>query len=130
MSKKLQRYRKKSDQYITAIQLDLETDGFSYNKWGAKQKCKQGDWLGNNNGETYTIDKNTFAQTYRKVSTGRYLKSTPVWAEKTEESGSVDTKEGQSHYQKGDYLVYNNEDGTDGYSISAEKFKQMYELDT
>jgi hypothetical protein len=29
----------------------------------------------------------------------------------------------------GDYLVSNNPDGTDAYSISAAKFESMYELD-
>jgi hypothetical protein len=41
----------------------------------------------------------------------------------------VVTKEGKSHYQSGDYLVYNNEDGTDAYCISAAKFESMYELE-
>ena len=57
------------------------------------------------------------------------MKTTPIWAEKAEEAGSVVTKEGESHYQAGDYLVSNNEDGTDAYCISADKFESMYELD-
>jgi len=43
--------------------------------------------------------------------------------------GSVVTNEGKSFYKAGDYLVYNNEDGTDAYCISADKFESMYELD-
>jgi hypothetical protein len=41
----------------------------------------------------------------------------------------VNTKEGSSHYQKGDYLVYNNQDGTDSYCVSADKFESTYEPD-
>ena len=39
------------------------------------------------------------------------------------------TKEGQSRYGSGDYLVFNNEGGTDGYCMSAAKFEAMYERD-
>ncbi|MNL89012.1 hypothetical protein D3C87_2190820 [compost metagenome] len=58
-----------------------------------------------------------------------YIKSTPVWAEIAREGGSVQTKEGQSHYQAGDYVVFNDEKGLDGYCIKAERFNAMYELD-
>jgi hypothetical protein len=43
--------------------------------------------------------------------------------------GAVTTKEGQSRYDAGDYLVFNNEDGTDAYCMSAVKFEAMYERD-
>lgn len=127
MTQKLKRYRKKNDQFVTAVQLDLETDGFTYKKWGAEQVCKQGDWIVNNNGDIYTVDRDVFARTYREQSTGRYVKSTPVWAEVADKAGYINTKEGKSAYQKGDYLVYNNEDRTDGYCVSAGKFNSMYE---
>ncbi len=120
-------YRKKPDQYIIAVQLDIETDGFRYQKWGAEQKCKAGDWLVNNSDDIYTIDNDVFKKTYRKVGDGKYVKTTPIWAEKATEDGSVNTKEGKSHYKAGDYLVSNNEDGSDAYCISADKFTQMYE---
>ena len=123
------KYKKKSDSFVVAIQLNLETEGFTYQKWGAEQRCKKGDWLVDNDGSIYTIDKEVFAKTYRKKNTGIYVKTTSVWAEVATESGVVDTKEGKSHYEAGDYLVYNNEDGTDAYCMSAEKFKSMYELD-
>jgi hypothetical protein len=123
------RYRKKPNQFVIAIRLDLETEGFTYQKWGAEQRCKRGDWLVDNEGDIYTIDSEVFARTYRKVDTGKYVKTTPIWAEVASESGSVTTEEGKSHYKAGDYLVSNNEDGTDAYCISAAKFKAMYELD-
>ena len=125
---KLMRYRKKSGQTVFAVQLALDTDGFSYQKWGAEQYCKQGDWLVNNNGDIYTIDQQVFTNTYRLVNPGAYEKATLVWAEVAKKEGSVKTKEGETHYKPGDYLVFNNEDGTDAYCISNEKFKAMYEL--
>ena len=123
-----QKYKKKPTSFITAVQLDLDTEGFTYNKWGGKQVCKRGDWLVNNNGGTYTIAEETFAQTYEFVSPGVYIKSAPVWAEVAEKTGKVKTKEGETAYEAGDYLVYNNEDGTDGYAMSPASFKSMYEL--
>ena len=46
------KYKKKPTSFITAVQLDLDTEGFTYNKWGGKQVCKKDDWLVNNNGDT------------------------------------------------------------------------------
>jgi hypothetical protein len=123
------RYIKKADQFIVAVQLDLKTDGFTYRKWGAQQRCQQGDWIVDNDGDHYTVDGEVFARTYRKISPGIYVKTTPIWAEVASESGQVLTKEGASRYQAGDYLVSNNEDGTDTYCISPAKFESMYELD-
>jgi hypothetical protein len=123
------RYRKKADQFVIAVRLDLDTPGITYRKWGAEQKCKAGDWLVDNNGDVYTVEAGAFARTYRSVGPGIYVKTTPIWAEKATRPGSVPTKEGQSHYHAGDYLVSNNEDGSDAYCISAAKFDSMYEPD-
>lgn len=122
-------YRKKADQFVVAVQLDLDTEGFIYRKWGAEQRCKQGDWIVDNGGDIYSVDAGVFAKTYRKTGDGIYVKTTPIWAEVATQPGSVVTIEGESLYQSGDYLVYNNEDGTDAYCISASKFESMYELD-
>ena len=123
------RYRKKVDRFVVAVQLDLDTDGFIYRKWGAEQRCKRGDWLVDNEGDIYSVDSQVFAKTYRKVGPGRFVKTTPVWAEVATGPGSVVTKEGRSHYTAGDYLVSNNEDGTDAYCMSAARFGSMYEPD-
>jgi hypothetical protein len=123
------RYRKKADHAVVAVQLDLDTGGFTYNKWGADQTCKRGDWLVDNEGDVYTVDSEVFARTYRKVSPGVFVKTTPIWADIATEPGSVLTNEGESYYKEGDYLVSNNEDGTDAYFVSAAKFKVMYEPD-
>jgi hypothetical protein len=111
---------------IVAVQLELDTPGFTYTKWGSEQKCKRGDWLVNNAGDVYTIDQETFQKTYRNIQPGLYKKFSPVWAEVAEEAGAIFTKEGSTDYKAGDYLVFNNEDGSDGYAMSADVFKEKY----
>ena len=122
----LTRYVKKKVSRVIAVQLDLDTDGFSYQKWGGEQRCKAGDWLVNNEGDVYTVDGGTFARTYRAVSPGIYEKAAPVWAQVAEQPGEITTKEGVTHYEAGAYLVYNDPDGKDGYAVDAKKFKDMY----
>lgn len=86
-----QSYRKRPDQFVVAVQLNLETPGFIYHKWGAEQHCKTGDWLVDNSGDTYTVDADVFTRTYRAVSEGHYVKSTLVWAEVAQNAGSIRT---------------------------------------
>lgn len=112
---------------MVAVQLDLETPGFTYEKWGSTQTCKPGDWLVDNEGDVYTVDRETFEQTYRKRSPGVYVKTGEVWAEVADEAGVIETKEGSTRYEAGDYLVFNDEQGRDGYAVTAEKFESMYE---
>jgi hypothetical protein len=120
------KYLKKTTSLVAAVQLDLETQGFSYQKWGGTQTCKAGDWLLNNDGDVYTVDRETFARTYRAVSPGVFEKVAPVWAEVAEQPGQIETKEGVTHYEAGAYLVYNDPDGEDGYAVEAEAFEEMY----
>ena len=122
------KYKKKPTSFITAVQLDLDTEGFVYNKWGGPQVCKRGDWLVDNAGDKYTVARESFAKTYEFVSPGVYTKSAPVWAELTDKPGKIKTSEGKTAYAAGDYLVSNNPDGTDTYAISAEKFRELYDL--
>ena len=122
------KYKKKPTSFVTAVQLDLDTEGFVYNKWGGKQVCKRGDWLVDNDGDKYNVAQSSFAKTYQFVSPGVYVKSAPVWAEVAEKAGKVQTEEGETEYKSGDYLVANNEDGADAYAMSAEKFQSMYDL--
>ena len=123
----LLRYRKRAGLTVTAVQLDLDTEGFEYYKWGGSQHCKKGDWIVNNGGEIYTVDAETFANTYREASPGRFEKRTTVWAEIAGTPGTMTTKEGVTHYDSGDYLVYNEPDRQDGYAVSPERFKELYE---
>ncbi len=124
----LHRYKKKSTVPIVAVKVDLDTDGFTYRKWGSQQTCKTGDWLVYNQGDTYTIDQETFSNTYKQISPGLYVKTNIVWAEVAGESGAIKTKEGETHYKPGDYLVYNNENRKDGYAMESATFKSLYEL--
>lgn len=93
MSSRLE-YVKRASQSVIAVQVDLETAGFTYEKWGATQTCKPGDWLVNNGGDVYTIDRDTFARTHRQTGPGTFVKVTPVWAEVATDPGVVRTKEG------------------------------------
>jgi hypothetical protein len=121
------KYVKRPEQAVVAVQLALEQVSFTYQKWGATQTCKPDDWLVDNGGDVYTVDKDTFARTYQKVADGRYIKTTPVWAETAKEAGRVSTQEGSTGYQVGDYLVFNQEDGGDAYAVTKAKFETMYE---
>jgi hypothetical protein len=112
---------------VVAVQLDLDTRGFTYSKWGGEQACKPGDWIVNNGGDVYTVDRDTFARTYRAESPGLYRKVAPVWAEVAGHDGSIKTKEGVTHFKAGDYLVFNDEKGEDGYAVTAPSFEAMYE---
>jgi hypothetical protein len=120
-------YKKRPKYYVTAVQLDLDFDGFEYLKWGGQQRCKPGDWLVNNNGDTYTIDKTYFRDFYNRVSPGVFNKIGGIWAEEASESGSVKTKEGSTDYAAGDYLVFDRPEGGDGYAIKKLIFERMYE---
>jgi len=124
-----QRYRRKPGQAVTAICLQLELDRFTYRKWGADQCARAGDWLIEHDGEVHTVAADSFARTYRAVGPGRWLKTTPVWAEAATQDGSVATKEGRTHFKIGDWLVSNEPDGSDSYAIRADRFQQLYEPD-
>jgi hypothetical protein len=122
------KYIKLAVREVVAVQLALDTIGFTYQKWGSVQTCKANDWIVNNDGDVYTVDRDSFERTYRQTASGRYLKDAPVWAERAKEAGSVQTKEGETHYRAGDYLVFNEEHGGDAYAVSADKFESMYQL--
>jgi len=126
---KRRRYIRRSGKSVVAVCLALETDGFFYQKWGGEQHAKPGDWIVDNEGEVYTVDADVFARTYRQTGPGTYVKTTPIWAERTSSPGSIKTKEGVTHYNAGDYLVSNNSDGSDDYAITAEKFESLYTPD-
>ena len=123
------KYKKRAGQTITAVQIKLDMPGFSYRKWGGLQQAKTNDWLVDNDGEIYTVDAVSFAATYLAVSPGRYVKTSSVWAKQAKTAGVIATREGSSEYDKGDYLVSNNELGTDEYCVNQEKFESMYEVE-
>jgi len=123
-----QRYVRRPDTPVIAVRLALETEGFVYQKWGGKQHAKSGDWIVDNQGDVYTVDADVFTRTYRPTGTcpGTYVKTTPIWAERASRAGSIQTKEGVTHYGAGDYIVSNNEDGSDEYAVAAKKFESLY----
>ena len=92
----MRQYRRRERTFVTAVRLDLNTDGFTYLKWGGTQRCKRGDWLVNNQGDVYTIDAETFERTYQMVSPGLYEKVAPVWAEVAAEPGTI-SDQGRIH---------------------------------
>jgi hypothetical protein len=120
-------YRRKAGSRVVAVRLALDFDGFEYRKWGGPQHAKQGDWLVDNGGNIYTVDADSFAETYRAVGGGLYEKVASVWAEVAEEPGEVATKEGKTRYERGDYIVSNDAQGADSYAVSAAAFEAMYE---
>jgi hypothetical protein len=120
-------FKKRDATCVVAVQFNLDTDGFRYRKWGSEQTCKPGDWLVDNNGDVYTVDRESFARTYSAVSPGLYRKTGRVWARQATHDGTIPTKEGITHYRAGDYLVYNQENESDGYAVKAENFRAMYE---
>ena len=123
----LRKYVRRADTSVTAVQLDLDTDGFTYRKWDGVQTASAGDWLVNNGGNVYTVERETFEQTYRIVSPGVYAKDQPVWARVADVDGKIQTKEGETHYLAGDMIVFNDEEARDGYAMTAETFERLYE---
>ena len=120
-------YRRRPETAVTAVRLDLDTDGITYRKWGAVQRSKPGDWLVDNDGDVYTVDADVFARTYREIAPGRFEKQGLVWAERADSPGAIATKEGSTEYAAGDMLVFNDEAGEDGWAMSAERFARLYE---
>lgn len=118
------KYRK--TETVAAVQLNLELPNaeLKYEKWGAMQVAKQGDWLIDNNGEVYTCDKKVFADTYEEAGKGEYRKIATIEAERANEDGKIETLEGESEYKVGDYIVTNP--GGDRYPIEQDKFENMY----
>ena len=123
------RYVRRPDRPVIAVRITLDTDGLVYRKGGGEQRAQAGDWLVDNGGDVYTVSSDAFARTYRPTGPGTYVKTTPIWAERVERGGSVETTEGSTQYEAGDYLVSNNEDGSDAYAIKPEKFDELYVLD-
>ena len=123
----LRKYRRKERTTITAVRVDRDTEGFTYKKWGGTQCCKAGDWIVNNASDTYTIDADAFAKTYREVSVGVYEKQVSIWAERAEVAGVIRTKEGSTAYETGDMIVFNDTERTEGYAMSAKTFESLYE---
>ena len=57
------KYKKKVTSFVTAIQLDLGTEGFVHLKWDRRQACNRGDWLIDSNGDEYTVSPESYSRT-------------------------------------------------------------------
>lgn len=127
----MKEYKRRPTATVVAIPLNLDMTALVYNKWGGIQIGKPGDWLVQNGAEVYTVDKDSFAKTYAQVEgmPGRYAKTGVVWAMEADTDGKVKTKEGYSDYKRGDMLVWNDPDQSDGYCMSQEKFFELYETE-
>src|SRR6185369_1808831 len=86
------KYVKRPSQAVAAVQLAVDTKGFTYKKWGSVQRCKARDWIVDNDGDVYTVNRVSFRRTYRQVGPGMYVKKTPVWAEVAAAAGRIKTK--------------------------------------
>ncbi len=120
------RYRRRKKTLVTAVQIDLDTDGFTYRKWGDVQAARAGDWLVNNNGNVYTIDRKVFERTYTIQSPGVYQKTGLVWARKAEIDGKIKTTSGFTSFKAGDMIAFNDENELDGWAMSSAEFDRLY----
>lgn len=76
------------------------------------------------------LDADVFARTYRQATAvGTYVKTMPEWAEQAQRAGSVETREGVTHYEAGDYLVSNQSDGSGEYAVGVTTFESLYTPD-
>lgn len=129
---KAKKYAIKDNQGIVAIQmnLELETDEFRFEKWGGTQTCKRNDWLVHNllDGDTYVVDgrEGVFNRTYRPCGPGRYRKVGHVYAVRADEAGRIATKEGETAYRVGDYVVGDRPEGGNFYAMEPDKFHEKY----
>jgi len=121
------KYMKRAGTGVVAVQLNLDTEGFAYRKWGDVQRCQRGDWIVDNDGEVYTVNNETFRRTYQLVRPGFYTKVSVVWAEVSSVAGVIRTQQGLAHHQAGAYLVSNDDSGKDCYPVDPEKFERQYE---
>jgi hypothetical protein len=124
MTKK--RYVRRGDRPVVAVRLAFDTDGLFYRKWGGEQRAKPGDWVVDSGDDVYTVDAAVFARTYTQTGPGTYIKTSPVWARRATSSGNVQTKEGVTHYEAGDYLVSPGPDMADEYAVRAATFESLY----
>lgn len=127
-SKQVRYYKRRMNTTVTAVQIDLDTEGLTYTKWGGQQRCHRGDWLINSDTDCYTVSDKSFQRTYRQQSPGRYIKHSLVRATKALDSGKLTTQEGETAYSVGDYLINNSDDVSDSYAISEHTFHDLYEL--
>lgn len=58
------RFHSKPDQFVVALQLRPDPQGFDFRKWAGIQHCKANDWIGGDEGKVHTVNADSFAGTY------------------------------------------------------------------
>ena len=121
-----QKLVKRPDQAVHARRLDLDTDGFTYRKWGGQQRCKAGDWIVSSDGDTYTLDAKTFARNYRHLKDGAYLQP-HAGLGRTGDRGRRGADEGRRHQVSG-WRLSGLEPGRRrrGYAVAKAKFERTF----
>ncbi len=122
----MNKYRRKGTIY--AIQIKLDSALMYYSKFGGSQEAKEGDWLVQSPFDTYTVNSESFAQTYEQVGPCEYRKTALVYAEQAKFPGVVYTKEGETRHAVGDWVVRSVLDESDRYAMTQERFAELYEL--
>lgn len=110
---------------VTGIQLRMP---ITYELWGDTQKAKAGDWLVEKGTDTYTIEEQEFSGSYSPVSgtIARYYKSEHIEAVEARVGGWVDTLEGRSCFEAGDFIACSPTGKT--WCLKAKKLFDYYEL--
>jgi hypothetical protein len=127
LAEAIRTYRQRKGTEVLAIQLNLDLEAFTYRKWGGLQTCRSGDWIVERNGSVHTVAADTFARTYKQVGPATYVKQGVVWAAPASRAGAIATLEGVTHYEEGDFLVWNDKERHDGYAIAKGIFASLYE---
>lgn len=124
----MKQYERRPDGLIIAIQirLDLEAGGIAYRKWDSEQWGKRGDWLINDDGDTYTVSAENFANDYELSESGLYRNTAKVWAEEATGSGFVEIRGGTAPFVEGNMLVFSDPDRKEGQVFFYNKFNRLY----
>jgi len=127
LAEPIRTYRERKRTEVFAIQLKLDIESFTYRKWGGLQTCRSGDWLVEHDGNVHTVAADSFARTYKQVGPATYVKQGVVWAAPASRAGAIATREGFTHVNPGDVLVWNDKELQDGYAMPKDTFASLYE---
>ena len=121
--------RRRPDQYVIAVQLDLDTAGFTFRKWGAEQRVQarrlarrqRRRRLHRRRGQSSRAPTASCAAapTSRRRRCGPRRARRPAASPRRRAARTTGRR----------LLVSNDEDGSDAYAVDAAKFEAMYEPD-
>lgn len=122
------RYKRKGNEVVIAIQLDLDTEGFSYQKQGAERRCNAQDWLLSDRSGTYAVDDSTFARAFEEIGVGQYTMVGIVRAKVSDSAGHIRVGQRKVPHEPGDYLVWDESTQSIGYAVPKDWFEASYVL--